>query len=56
MYRAFSLIETLTTIVVLTIAVYFISPIYFSLQEHNHIQNEITLLMIHGLLSLLAIY
>lgn len=41
MYRSFSLIETLTTLVVLTIAVYFISPIYFPLQGNNYIQHEI---------------
>lgn len=41
MFRAFSLIEILITLVIFVISTYFISPVIFSLQDKIAINNEI---------------
>lgn len=40
MWRAFSLIETLFTTIILVVAFYFISPVFYSIKETQIINNE----------------
>ncbi|HDL5346002.1 TPA: Type II secretory pathway, pseudopilin PulG, partial [Mannheimia haemolytica] len=41
MYKAITLIEILTTITIMVIAVYFISPVIFTLQDRIALHSEI---------------
>lgn len=41
MYKAITLIETLTTIAIMVIAIYFVSPVIFTLQDRIALNQEI---------------